>query len=257
MMPGVAVLHDECDRFPGCRVKISFTAGRYIRWIPIPSFVGLVVSFVSECGFGEDFPLTPVVWLAIALCSLMLASTRHVPTAKHRPASGKTTLVTGTGPRAGIVEWQDDSQIEVGNTGVHRLQLLPERISIPNVEGVCPAMLQNPANERGPPATVATAARAAAASTANAAPAAASAARFAASASPAAANPDTFAPNASTFPATPATFARSAAPCAPNAAPFTANAAPFAPDVSTFSASNRRFPQQTNQKEPPWLAKQS
>ena len=38
------------------------------------SWIGLLISVTSEYGLGEDFPLTPAVWLAIAVCALVLAT---------------------------------------------------------------------------------------------------------------------------------------------------------------------------------------
>lgn len=51
-----------------------------------PWFV-FVVSAISEYGFDIDFPLTPSLWMAVALCAVVLA--------RVKPAAGSSSCVDG------------------------------------------------------------------------------------------------------------------------------------------------------------------
>ena len=45
-----------------------------IKLLALASWTGLLISTISEYGFGEDFPLTPLLWLMIAAGALLFAA---------------------------------------------------------------------------------------------------------------------------------------------------------------------------------------
>jgi hypothetical protein len=63
------------------------------KLIPVVSWIGFLASAVSEYGLGIDFPLTPPVWLMIAVCAVMMA-TAHAAIGNRIHSLGKRE--TGT-----------------------------------------------------------------------------------------------------------------------------------------------------------------
>src|SRR5450432_1267610 len=59
-----------------------------IKLLALASWIGLLISTVSEYGFGEDFPLTPPLWLMIAAGALLFAAA-HTAIGRRSHGIGK------------------------------------------------------------------------------------------------------------------------------------------------------------------------
>jgi len=67
--------------------------------LAVASWAGLLVSAISEYGFDVDFPLTPPLWLAIAVCVWLISSA-------HITAAAPTDRVAEPASRA---RWRSDA----------------------------------------------------------------------------------------------------------------------------------------------------
>src|SRR5882724_3715380 len=63
------------------------------KLVSVVSWIGFLVSAVSEYGFDVDFPLTPTFWLAIAFC-VMIATVGHAVVINRIHGVGKREIGT-------------------------------------------------------------------------------------------------------------------------------------------------------------------
>ncbi len=66
---------------------------QFKKLVSVVSWIGFLVSAVSEYGFDVDFPLTPPVWLAIAVCAVVMAAA-HAGIGSRVHGIGKRETVT-------------------------------------------------------------------------------------------------------------------------------------------------------------------
>lgn len=131
-------------------------------WSAAASWIAFLVSAISEYGLDYDFPLTPPLWLAIAVCAML-------PTAVHAGVWGRTCA---NGDRLLRIHRSADLSelIHIGkrvlpgadsvpSSQAYRSLAEPFRRSVRNLydfvgdknESAPPLLLLHPATSRGPP----------------------------------------------------------------------------------------------------------
>jgi len=63
------------------------------KLLPVVSWIGFLASAISEYGFDIDFPLTPALWLMIAICAVVMA-TAHAAIGSRIHGIGKRETVS-------------------------------------------------------------------------------------------------------------------------------------------------------------------
>lgn len=64
-----------------------------VKLLALASWIGLLISAVSEYGFDVDFPLTPPLWLVIAISALLFAAA-HAAIGSRIHGIGKREIET-------------------------------------------------------------------------------------------------------------------------------------------------------------------
>jgi len=85
-----------------CRVGTWASATR--TCLAAASWAGLLVSAVSEYGFEVDFPLTPPLWLAIAVCVWLICSTHVAITCRTDRATNRVTRTQWVANTVSLIE---------------------------------------------------------------------------------------------------------------------------------------------------------
>ena len=138
------------------------------RWAALGSWIGLLISAVSEYGFDVDFPLTPPVWLMIAVCAAAILTVHTVignrPQAKGRRGaaacwSSDTQLLSRLAsfitngiksPRASDRS-QSIDQCDFNNQGDHRAPMSSYGATVAASDAMPAFIFLGSATSRGPP----------------------------------------------------------------------------------------------------------
>ena len=144
------------------RVCLPRMGHRFEKLFRVFSCVGFLASAVSEYGFDVDFPLTPHVWLVIAICAVVVA-TAHAALPK---ASGLTGILSQSesasflsnvnpgGPTAPVRDCRATAPVAIGPeatisaSGALALQIL---VCVTASDGIPAIVFLSPAATRGPP----------------------------------------------------------------------------------------------------------
>jgi hypothetical protein len=133
------------------------------KLIAAASWIGLLISAVSEYAFDADFPLTPSLWLVIAICSVVVG-TAHAAIGSRIHDTGKRETVayrpgdaSSLAASAGFISNEETftgnhASLRLGALAIGRATLRRGHRRVPPAEAsIEPLIFLNPATTRGPP----------------------------------------------------------------------------------------------------------
>jgi len=171
--------HQRAGSYPDATPRVHPPKAGYQvkKLLPVVSWIGFLASAVSEYGFDLDFPLTPALWLVIAVCTLVMATAHDAIRSQvrthgddHASHYNLATAIARSdfiGPNMSaqfLVQlrpgraWfdglaQDMCRDTGGVAGKQPPQMDLEDTIITTTTAVLPAILLNPADIRGPPSS--------------------------------------------------------------------------------------------------------